>query len=386
MNKKDLAELKKHFLPADDLMVIKRVYSTFIDSEKTLRCESIRSFAEIPEEEMSVLYTTFAKVLKGTLGKALVEYEFPNEVYEEDQPQNLLWQMLEKGVDDEEQTAKFVAHVKEKMEYTLPYALFIAQCTYNVFEKNKFGEKNKYDSRDFNFLIGAVCPVESRVDGLIYDEEENNIIRKTHFDRVVADAPTDGFLFPTFTGRGPDVNHVMYFAKKAKDPNVSIIEDVLGCHFTLSADEEKETFRAILDKACGEELNLNVIASVNEKIADYAKTFATEPEPPVVSDIFVRDVLLDSGVTQEKAEAAQKLYQENTEGNYFIASNLTDSKTTLTSNGVTVSISGDATDKIMAKEIDGKRYLMISLEDPEVKVNGYQLNFGKPAEPQAAAE
>ena len=380
MNKKDLAELKKHFLPADDLLVIKKVYSTFIDSEKTRRCESVRTFAEIPDEEMSVLYTTFAKVLKGTLGKALVEYEFPNEVYEEDQPQNLLWQMLEKGLDDEEQTGKFVTHVTEKMQYTLPYALFVAQCTYTVFEKNKFGEKNKYDSRDFHFLLGAVCPVESRVDGLIYDEEENNIIRKTHFDRVVADAPTDGFLFPTFTGRGPDVNHVMYFAKKAKDPNVSIIEDVLGCHFMLSADEEKETFRAILDKACGDELNLNVIASVNEKIADYAKTFANEPEPPVVSDIFVRDVLLDSGVTQEKAEEAQKLYQENTEGNYFIASNLTDSKTTLTSNGVTVSISGDATDKIMAREIDGKRYLMISLEDPEVKVNGYQLNFGKPAE------
>jgi len=381
MNKKDLAELKKHFLPADDLLVIKKVYSTFIDSEKTRRCESIRSFAEIPEEEMSVLYTTFAKVLKGTIGKGLIEYDFPNEMYEDDQPQNLLWQMLEKGLGDAEQTEKVAAHITEHMEYTLPYALFIAQCTYTVFEKNKFGEKNKYDSRDFHFLLAAVCPVESRVDGLIYDETENNIIRKTHFDRVVADAPTDGFLFPTFTGRGPDVNHVLYFAKKPKDLNVSIIEDVLGCRFTLSAEEEKETFRAILDRACGEELNLNVIASVNEKIADYAKTFANEPEPPVVSDIFIRDVLLDSGVSQEKAETAQKLYQENTEGNFFIASNLTDTKTTLTSSGVTVSISGDATDKIMAKEIDGKRYLMISLEDPEVKVNGFQLNFGKPTEP-----
>ena len=383
MNKKDLAELKKHFLPADDLLVIKKVYSTFIDSEKTRRCESVRSFAEIPEEEMSVLYTTFAKVLKGTLGKGLIEYDFPNEMYEEDQAQNLLWQLLEKGLGDEEQIEKFVTHITEKMEYTLPYALFIAQCTYTVFEKNKFGEKNKYDSRDFHFLLAAVCPVESRVDGLIYDENENNIIRKTHFDRVVADAPTDGFLFPTFTGRGPDVNHVLYFAKKPKELNVSIIEEVLGCHYTLSADEEKETFRAILDRACGDELNLNVIASVNEKIADYAKTFANEPEPPVVSDIFVRDVLLDSGVSQEKAETAQKLYQENTEGNYFIASNLTDTKTTLSSSGVTVSISGDATDKIMAKEIDGKRYLMISLEDPEIKVNGFLMNFSAPAEPSA---
>lgn len=375
MNQKDLSELKKHFLPADDLLTVQRVFSTFIDSEKTLRCKSVRSFAEVPDEEMSVLYTTLAKVLKGKLGKGLIEYDFPNEVYEDDQPQNLLWELLEKGLDDEEQMEKCIAHITEKMVYTLPYAVFIAQCNYTVFEKNKLGEKNKYDSREFRFLVAAVCPVESRVDGLIYDEDENSIIRKTHFDRVVADAPTDGFLFPTFTGRGPDVNHVMYFTKKPKEPNVSIVEDVLGCHYTLSAEEEKETFRAVLDKAVGEELNLNVIASINEKIQDYAKTFKDEPEPPVVSDIFVRDVLLDSGVTQEHAEAAQALYQEATEGNFFIASNLTDSKTTLSTGGVTVSISGDATDKITTREIDGRRFLMISLDDPEIIVNGFQMKM-----------
>ena len=375
MNKKDLAELKKHFLPADDLLVVRRVFTTFIDSEKNRKCTSNRSFAEIPDEEMSVLYATLAKVLKGTLGKGLIEYEFPNEVYEEDQPQNLLWEMLEKGLDDEKQVEKFVAHITEKMVYTLPYALFVAQCTYTVFEKNKFGEKNKFDSRDFHFLVGGVCPVESRVDGLIYDESENNIVRKTTFDRIVADAPTDGFLFPTFTGRGADVNHVMYYTKKPKDPNVSVVEDVLGCHFTLSAQEEKETFRAVLDKAVGEELNLGVIASVNEKIADYAQTFKDDPEPPVVSDIFVRDVLLDSGVSQEKAEAAQEIYKEATDGNYFMASNLTDSKTTLSASGVTVSISGDATDKITTREIDGRRFLMISLDDPEVTVNGYAMKI-----------
>ncbi|MBQ8928554.1 MAG: DUF4317 domain-containing protein [Oscillospiraceae bacterium] len=375
MNKKDLAELKKHFLPSDDLLVIRKVFTTFIDSEKTRRCSSVRSFAEIPEEEMSVLYQTLARVLKGTLGKGLIEYAFPNEMYEEDKPQNLLWELLQNGLDDEEQVEKFVSHISDNMVYTLPYALFVAQCTYTVFEKNKFGEKNKFDSREFHFLVAAVCPVESRVDGLIYDEEENSIIRKTHFDRVVADAPTDGFLFPTFTGRGPDVNHVMYYTKKPKDPNVSIVEEVLGCHYTLSAEEEKETFRAVLDKAVGEELNLQVIASVNEKIQDYAKTFKDEPEPPVISDIMVRDILLDSGVSQERAETAQQLYRETADGNYFIASNLTDPKTTLSAGGVTVSISGDATDKVTTRQIDGQRFLMISLDDPEVTVNGFQMKM-----------
>ena len=375
MNKKDLAELKKHFLPSDDLMVVNKVLTCFIDSEKTRKCQSVRSFTQIPDEEMSVLYQTFAKVLKGTLGKALVEYPFPNEVYEEDQSQHILWTMLEKGLDDEEQTEKFINHVTDNMIYTLPYALFVAQCTYTVFEKDKFGDKNKYDSREFHFLICAICPVESRVDGLIYDETENNIIRKIEADRVVADAPTDGFLFPTFTGRGPDVNHVMYYAKKAKEPNTSIIEEVLGCKFILSADEEKETFRAVLDQAVGEELNLNVIATVNEKIQEYAKSYANDPEPPVVSDIMVRDILLDSGVSQEKAEAAQQLYRETVEDNYLMASNLTENKTTLSSSGVTVSISGDATDKITTRLIDGRKFLMISLDDPEVTVNGFQMKI-----------
>ena len=52
-------------------------------------------------------------------------------------------------------------------------------------------------------------------------------------------------------------------------------------------------------------------------------------------------ILLDSGISQEKAEAAQQLYKETVEENYFMASNLTENKTTLSSSGVTVSISGD---------------------------------------------
>ncbi|MBQ2265217.1 MAG: DUF4317 family protein, partial [Oscillospiraceae bacterium] len=290
MNKKDLAELKKHFVQDDDLMTVKKISSTFIDSEKEMRCHTVRGYHEIPEEELFCLYQSLAKVLKGTLGKSLIEYAFPNEMYEEDQSQNLLWKLLENGLEDEEQLEKLLKHISGNMHYALPYAVFIAECVYTVFEKTKSGERNKFDSHDYRFLIAAVCPVESRVDGLIYDEVNNSIIRKTEFDRVVADAPTDGFLFPTFTGRGPDVNHVMYYTKKPKDPNVSFVEEVLGCHFTLSAQEEKETFRAVLDKAVGEELNPNVIASVNEKIQDYAKTFKDEPEPPVVSDIMMRDI------------------------------------------------------------------------------------------------
>ena len=74
MNKKDLAELKKHFNASDDLMIIQKVFTCFTDAEKNRRCQSVRSFTEIPDEEMSVLFQTLTKVLKGSLGKGLVEY------------------------------------------------------------------------------------------------------------------------------------------------------------------------------------------------------------------------------------------------------------------------------------------------------------------------
>ncbi len=372
MNKKDLTELKKHFIPYDDLLVIQKVLTCFIDAEKTRKCQSIRGFAEIPEEEMSALYPIFTKILKGTLGKGLVEYEFPNEVYEEGKSQHIFWSLLQKNLDDPE---AFISHITKNMTCSMPYVIFTAKCCYTVFEKDRLDHKNKYDSREFHFLITAICPVEARIDGFIYDETENNIIRRLTFDRIVSDSPINGFLFPTFTGRTADVNHVMYYARKFREPDTSFIESVLGCHFILSAQEEKETFRAVLDQAVGEELNLNVIASVNEKIQNYAKTFANEPEPPVISDIMVRDLLLDSGVSLEKAQAAQQLYRETAEDHYFMASNLAETKTILNSSGVTVSISGNATDKITTRMIDGKKFLMISLDDPEITVNGFQMEI-----------
>ncbi len=375
MNKKDLSELKKHLTRFDDLLTIRSISTTFIDQNKEIRCHDVRGYHEIPDEESSVMVDSITKVLKGTLGKGLVEYEFPNEMYEEDQSQNLLWVQLQKGFFDEDSHQKFIAHMMEKLDYALPYALFLAECTYTVFQKDKFGAKNRYDSIDYRFILCAVCPVEPRVDGLIYDEENNTIVRKLDFDHVVADAPTDGFLFPTFTGRAPDVNHVLYYTKKPKTPNISMIEEVLGCHFTLSADEEKETFRAILDKTVGEELNLQVIASVNEKIQDYAKTFKDEPEPPVITDTMLRDILLDCGVSQDRSETACKLYHDTAEERFFLASNLAENKTTLSAEGLSVSLSGDATNRVTTRVIDGRKYLMISIDDPEVTVNGYQMSI-----------
>ena len=98
--------------------------------------------------------------------------------------------------------------------------------------------------------------------------------------------------------------------------------------------------------------------------------FANEPDLPVVDDIHVRDILLDSGVSQERAEEMQMAYREATQNKPIMVNNLIDSKTTISLDGITVSIGKDATDKVRTQCVNGRRYLLIDLDDPAVEING----------------
>src|SRR5699024_12202684 len=54
--------------------------------------------------------------------------------------------------------------------------------------------------------------------------------------------PLSGFLYPTFEDHAPNVNHVLYSAKKANEPDERFIEDILHCTEATTAMEEKDGF------------------------------------------------------------------------------------------------------------------------------------------------
>ena len=313
---------------------------------------------------------TLKRVLSGTLGKGLIEYEFPQETYEEGGSQNVLYEALQAKLENEDAVSLLMHQIADNLDYLSTYAILIGQCNYTVFQKSADEAENPYDTYEYPFLIAAICPVETRVDGLVYNESEESIERKTDCDRVVAEIPSDGFLYPTFTGRGPDVNHVLYSAHKPKKINISMVEDVLGCVFTLTAQEQKETFLTLLQEIVREELSYPVITSINEKLKDIAAEYTNEPDLPIIDDIHVRDILLDSGVSQERAEAMQQAYKEATQDKPIAVNNLIESKTTITLDGVTLQIAGDAESKVRTRNNNGRRYLLIDLDSPEIQING----------------
>lgn len=371
MNKKEIAEIKKNFSDDCGFFTVNHVVTAFVDAEKNIKCKTNQLYNIIPQDESELIMINLKKVLSGRIGANLLEYGFPKDAYLDGGAQHFLYDTLTSKLVDDEAVDKFLNAIVEKVEYISTYTIFAAHCTYSVLSKNKAGDFDEEADTDYNFIITAICPVNLRIDGLIYNEENNSIAKKESSDRIV-ELPSDGFVYPLFNDRSADVNGVLYYTKNAKKPNVSMIEDLLGCEFVMTGQNEKETFHSILNNVVGDELDYDLITTVNEKIQTYIDQNAHETEVTTIDDHKLSSILWEAGVSQEKLENLPKVYKSAVGDKSLTAVNIVDKKTVLTVPSITVNIGKDAVDKVKTQIIDGRKCLIIALDDPEISVNGLE--------------
>jgi len=376
MNKKEIAEIKKYFSEDSDLLTINRVVTAFVDAEKNVKCKTNRLYNVIPQDESELILAMLKKTLSGRIGANLLEYAFPKDAILEGGQQQFLWAVLKDKFTTDETVDSLINAIVEKVEYVSTYSIFSAHCTYSVLKKNKMDEITDDAEADtnYNFIITAICPVNLRIDGLIYNEEQNAIAKKEDSDRIV-EMPTDGFLFPLFNDRAPDVNGVMYYTKNAKKPNTSVIEEFLGCEFSMTGPSEKEVFHAILGNVVGEELDLDMMTKVNEKIQNFVDQTANDTEVATIDSAKLNNILWESGVSQEKLGELNKVFEHATDNKPLTAVNLVEKKTVVTVPSVTVNIGKGGADKVRTQVIGGRKCLVIALDDPEVTINGMELKM-----------
>lgn len=370
MNKKELAEIKKNFTDTSGLFTLNHIVTAYIDPQKNIRCKTNRMYSLIPEEEGSVLMESLSKIFRGSLGKGLLEYSFPNEEYEEDGSQKELYEAMKTKLKDETAVDKLIVRIVNNLAYEPAYTIIIGHCSYSIITKDKNDEALDSSADEYNFIVAAICPANTNDDGLMFDSDSNTIVKKANTELIISREPTDGFFFPVFSDRSPDVNRVMYFTKSPKKPNISFVDDVLGCEFIMSAHGEKETFQAVLNDVVGDELNYTVITRVNEKLQEVVTNSKNETELPVIDDRRMYNILSDSGVSDEKLEALPSVFKQKVGEGVLTATNLVENKTTLATPEITVNISKNATDKIRTTVVDGRRCLLIDLDDPAICING----------------
>ena len=371
MNKKEVAEIKKNFTDTSGFFTLNHIVSVYVDPQKNIRCKENKLYSLIPEDEGAVMLESLKKVLGGSVGKNLVEYGFPNEEYQEDGAQNVLYAAVKGKLEDEVANDKLIARIINNMEYEMAYTLIIGYCSYSIMTKDKNDESYDDAAEEYNFIVTAVCPVCTGDDGLMFDSENSAIVKKSNTDLIISRAPTDGFLYPVFSDRSPDVNRVMYFTKTPKKPNISVVEDVLGCTFVMSCQSEKETFQQVLTDVVADELSYTVITQVNEALRDIVTKSKNETELPLIDDNKLHNILFDAGVSSEKLDALPAVFKDKVgEADGLTAENLIENKTVLSTPEITINIRRDATDKVRTSVIDGRRCLVIDLDDPSISING----------------
>ena len=376
MNKKEINEIKKNLDKDSGFFTINHVVTACVDAEKKIKCMTNQMNNLIAEDESELIVAYLKKILSGSIGKNLLEYHFPNDAYLEGGAQLFMNEVLRSKLTDEELVQKYIDRIIEKMEYLSTYTIFTAHCTYAVKNKNKNLDDDIGGDSDtnYNFIITAICPVNLRIDGLIYDEQANSIAKKETADRIV-DPPTDGFLFPLFSDRQSDINGVLYYSKNAKKPNSSIVEELLGCEYSMSGVSEKATFHAIMNNVCGDELDLKVINTVNSKIQDIIDRNAHETEIPTVNSKDISNILWESGISQQKLEHLPKVYETALGEKELTCANLVDKKTVLSIPGVTVNISKDGMERVHTQTVGGKKCLVIELDEDKMSVNGLETTL-----------
>ena len=377
MNKKEVAEIKKVFSVDNGFFTMERILTAYVDAEDNLRYTKVQNAYTVPEVDISVYQETLKKVLNTNVGKNLIEYNFPKEAYEEGKPQNILYNLISTEMKDEEVCNTYINHILDTAVYMGPYTLITAYCTYTVRHRNANDDIDDFaDEELYRFLITAICPVDTSNNGFIFNSDDNEIEKALNTELIINKSPVDGFIFPAFNNRAADVNAVMYYMKNKSKPNISIVDNVLGCSYTMSADNELASFQNIIKAVVDEDLNYATLNNINEHIKTIIEENKHDTEITTINAIKIEEILNDVGIDDKRLAMVKPVYDkvcgENVE---LTASNVVERKTVIDSAGIKVDVKPSALDKVHTSVIDGRRCIVIDIDDPMVQVNGFSVNL-----------
>lgn len=378
MNKKEIAEIKKQF--TQERCAITRICGCYVDGEKNKKTELKEAFLSLPEEEMFKYFAIFRKALSGTVGKNLLTMEFPLASEEAGGTQDFLMQLRASSLKDENLLEEFYDKIIENYYSVENYLILLIHAVYDIPGKSSDGEE-MFDASDevYDHILCCICPVTLSKPGLSYDEESNAFHTRI-CDRVV-NMPDIGFLFPAFHDRSTDVHSLLYYAAKPEEPRMEFVEPVLGCNLPLSAGDQKETFQTIVEETLGDACDYEVVKNIHEKLNEMIEEKKDEPDPVVLDRAEVKRLLEYSGVEEEKLSSFEEKYEEAAgTDTCFVASNVANTRQfEIKTPDVVVKVSPDRMDLVETKVINGRKCLVISL-DNSVEVNGITVRMGLPGE------
>ncbi|RHD07539.1 DUF4317 domain-containing protein [Mediterraneibacter gnavus] len=371
MNKKEVLEIRKQFTPAN--CAITRIAGCYVDHEKNKKMESKSAFLSLPEEEAFKYFDIFKKTLSGTMGKNMLNMEFPIDQEMPGGTQEFLMKLKASKLEDDMLLEEFYDKVIATYEYAENYYIILIHAMYDVPGRSS-DNMEMFDASDevYEYLVCSICPVSLSKAGLSYNAESNCIQ-----DRIrdwVVDMPDKGFLFPAFNDRSTDIHGVLYYTKKSEDLQPELIEQLLGARMPMSANTQKETFQMLIEDTLGEDGDYETIRNIHDTLNDMIEEHKEEPEPLQLDKTDVRKVFEKSGISSEKMECFDQNYEETAgEKTSLLATNITETKKfQIETPDIVIKVNPERADLIETRVIDGRQCLVIAVDD-HIEVNGVNV-------------
>ena len=371
MNKKEVAEIKKQFTPSN--CAITRICGCYVDGEKEKKTRIKEAFLSLPEEEMFKYFDIFRKCLSGTVGKNLLNMEFPLETEAEGGTQEFLLKLRDSRLTDDKMLEEFYDKVIACYDYAENYLILLIHAAYDIPGKSSDGSE-MFDASDevYEYLLCSLCPVKLSKPGLFYNTEHNQIENRIR-DWVV-EPPVKGFLFPAFNDRSSDIHGMLYFSKQAEELQPDFMESMFGCQLPLTAKSQKESFNTLIADTLGEDADYEMVKNIHEHLTEMVEETKDSPDPLVLTRPDVKRLFELSGVPEEKMETFDRAYDAAAgEDTALLASNIASGRSfSIETPDVVIKVNPERTDLIETRIIDGKECLVITVND-RIEVNGVNV-------------
>ncbi|MCZ0703534.1 hypothetical protein J2T56_001735 [Natronobacillus azotifigens] len=382
MNKKDIANIRKQFKPDNDLLKVKEIFNVYIMKESSeIYHQQSQFFDRLDPDEQELFIHNFKKVLTGTVDEKLFALKFQTNV--EDPTQLILHQGL---LSEEADSWKdYMLRVVEKMlndkQYEMDVVVTFVRGEYlkPMKRKNEESEESERDAvYSHSFILCSINKTQDPKKELHFDYVEKAFKYNVVVDPVInLDAPIGGFLFPCFTDNAADVNHILYSAGKANEPDPQFIEDVLNAEESVTAKEDKIIFEEIVRDAVGHQLNTSTLANVYEEI----NRVVEENEDDDAQKLDYKDVervLKHSGVEEVNTEKIQTAFHNvlDDESYELKAKNIVprykSKSIKINTKVANISVSPEDLRHVKQIHFNGRRYLMIEVEEDTV-IDGFTM-------------
>jgi len=394
MNKQDLLAIRKELKIDNNMIKVNEIYSVYLKKDEGVVIHSeLDYFENFDSEKQEIYLKNFKRILSGSLDTKLFELDFLKEDTENlDEDTYKAQSQLCLAVKEDKDifivaADKVVAKLAENYKYETDVIITFIRAEYlkgTTSRRKKEADIAIDDSTfAFKFMMCSVNKIDPPKKGLQFDFLNMKFKVNSILDGVVnLTAPLDGFMFPCFNNNSADISKVMYYCAKPKEINMSFVNEILGCEFKKTAEDEKGEFNAILKTLIGETIAPATMQNIYENLARKLEESEEEDEENDSEAIMVslkdmKTVFEESGI--DKLEGLEEAYKQVLgETSFdFKVKNIVPDMNTKSMKISTDSISLAFTPKELrgirkVKDSQGKLCLLIELTD-DVNLEGFEL-------------